>query len=146
MTDQEFQDRVQAEFYRPKTALDLLDPNMAYSAIVTGICYNKFVHSADVFVLVSLGPDNPDVVLHDLIGIPCVNQLGVAKAKTDIYLKLFAAKKTKQYPDYLSLANALNSLYKSQKDKYLHQLTIQPWKSKRGHWFFNIIDYKRVSK
>lgn len=145
MTDQEFQDKVQAEFYRPKTALDLLDPNMTYSATVTGICYNKFVHSADVFALISFDDGN-EVVLHDLIGIPCVNQLGVAKAKTAIYMDLFSAKKNKQYPDYLSLANALNSLYKSQKDKYLHKLTIQPWKSKRGHWFFNIIDHKRVLK
>lgn len=145
MTDQEFQDRVQAEFYRPRTALEMLDPNRVYSATVTGICYNKFVHSADVFALIRLDDGN-EVVLHDLIGIQCVNQLGVAKAKTAIYLKLFAAKKNKQYTDYLSLANALNSLYKSQKDKYLHQLTIQPWKSKRGHWFFNIIDYKRIPK
>jgi hypothetical protein len=47
MTDREFQDRVQAEFYRPRTALEMLDPNRAYIATVTGICYNKFVHSAE---------------------------------------------------------------------------------------------------
>lgn len=147
----ELSDQWQAEFYstpidsKPQQTEDaMLDKTKIYDAKIIGIDYNKSMDCIDVSVDVHV-PNYGHIIMHDLVGIRCCDTQGVLAKKSTIYLSLIPLKGcNKQYTTLKKLYTTLRSRFENQKKRFKHTMRISPWMSAKGHWFFNIVSYKRV--